>query len=57
MKRVKIKALGGFSTADASGTVTAKQGEVIEVFEHTAVDLIKRGFAEKWRPEKKGGNK
>lgn len=47
--KVKIQALGSFATSDASGVIKAQAGEVMEVSEYTAVQLIKQGLAKKYR--------
>lgn len=52
MKTEKLIALGSFATSDGIGNIKAVKGEVIEVWEVTAVRLIKEGHCKKWRPEK-----
>ena len=54
MKKVKIVALGAFSTFDSTGVVAAKEGDELEVKESTAVLLVKQKLARKQRPKKKG---
>jgi len=50
--KVKIIALGMFGTSDAAGIYSAKAGDILEVSEFLAKQLIKQGLAKKYREPK-----
>jgi len=50
---VKVIALGGFATSDATGVISAKIGDVLLLRASTADRLIKQGLVEIYQPKKK----
>jgi len=53
MLYVRCIALGGFATTDATGVISAKLGDILDIPYGTAQRLIKQGLVEKYRPTKK----
>jgi len=53
MEYIRCVALGGFATTDATGVISAKKGDILDIPYGTAQRLIQQGLVEKYRPIKK----
>jgi len=52
MVYVKCIALGGFATTDATGVISAKAGDILDIPIQTAERLITQGLVKKYHPVK-----